>query len=112
MTTDALFSGFRTNSTIYIFCNLREWLKHGRAAHLSASNVICVYQAIPLTYIYNVIDRTYNNELLAEYDWDWLKRTVQDSNLQVTSDGRWLADPDEAGKITLTHTWRCEVNPA
>ena len=60
-----IVSGFRTNSSICIFFNLREWLKDGRVAYRSANNVVCVYEAISLTYIYKVIDRTYNKELLA-----------------------------------------------
>ena len=69
------------------------------------------------THIYNVTDRTYNNELLAEYDWDALKRAVQSNKLQVTSDGRWLADPDATEHITLTPhgsvrlVWRERVSP-
>ena len=31
-----------------------------------------------------------------------MKRAVQSSKLQVTSDGRSLADPDATGQITLT----------
>ena len=53
-----IVSGFRTNSSIYIFFNLGDWLKYGRAAYRSANNVVCIYEAIPLTYIYSVIDRT------------------------------------------------------
>ena len=60
-----------------MFFNLTEWLKAGRAAHRSANNVVCVYEAIPLAYIYSVIDRTYNKELLEEYDWAWLKDALQ-----------------------------------
>ena len=64
--------------------------------------MVCIYEAIPLANIYSVIDRTYSKELLAEYDWGWLKDAAQASKLQATSDGRWLADPDETGQITLT----------
>ena len=31
-----------------------------------------------------------------------MKRAVQANKLQVTSDGRWLADPDATEHITLT----------
>ena len=83
-----IVSGFRTNSSIYILFNLNDWLTDGRAAYRSANNVVCVYEAVPLTYMYSVIDRTYNKELFVEYDWFWLEQSVQANKLQVTSDGR------------------------
>ena len=52
-----IVSGFRTNSVIYIFFDLKQWLRDGRDAYRSANNAICVYEAIPLYYIHNVIDR-------------------------------------------------------
>jgi hypothetical protein len=48
-------------------------LKDGRVAYRSDNNVVCVYEAIPLTYSHNVIDRNSNRELLVEHDWEWLK---------------------------------------
>ena len=64
-----------------------------------------------MAYIYSVIDRTYNKALLAEYDWVWLKQAVQANKLQVTSDGRWLADPDETGQVVLTPQGRVMLVP-
>ena len=73
--------------------------------------MVYVYEGIPLVYIYSVIDRTYNQELLTEYGWAWLNQAVQTNKLQVTSDGRWLADPDETGEITLTPQGRVMLVP-
>ncbi len=38
--------------------------------------MLCVYEAIPLTYIHNVIDQHADKELLAYDDWQWLKSVV------------------------------------
>ena len=65
--------GFTTHSVICMFFDLKQWLRDGRVAYRSANNVVCVYEAIPLTYIHNVIDRHAGKELLAEDDWPWLK---------------------------------------
>ena len=62
-----------------------------------------------MVYIHNVIDRNANEELLAEYDWEWLKRAVQANKLQVTSDGRWLANQDACEQITLTPQGRVRL---
>ena len=85
-----MVSGFRTSSVIYIFFNLKQWLRDGRAVYCSANNVICVYESIPLTYIHNVIGRHADKEILAEDDWPWLKSVVQANRLDVTSSGLWL----------------------
>ena len=42
-----IVSGFRANSKIYIFFNLRQWLRDGRDAYRSANIVICAYEAVP-----------------------------------------------------------------
>ena len=107
-----IVSEFRTNSSIYIFFDLRQWLTDGRAAYRSANNVICVHETIPLTYIYSVIDRTYNKELLAEHEWNRLQQAVQANRLQVTSDGRWLADPAAIEQITAHPTRYSEIDIA
>ena len=64
--------------------------------------MICMYETTHLTYIYSVVDRTCNKELHAEIEWSWLEQAVQANRLQVTSDGRWLADPEATEQITLT----------
>ena len=51
-------SVYRTNSTIYIFFDMKKWLKGGRAAYRSANNMVCVYDAISLVYIHSVIEGT------------------------------------------------------
>ena len=79
---DALFLDSERIPPSTSFFDLKNWLIYGRAAYRSANNVVFVYEAVPWTYIYSVIDRTYNKELLAEYDWDWLKRAVQANKLQ------------------------------
>jgi hypothetical protein len=72
--------------------------------------VICVYEAIPLTYIHNVIDRNANRELLAEDDWRWLKKTaVQANRLEVTSSGLRLANQEPAEQISLTPQGRVKL---
>ena len=71
-----IVSGFRTNSIIYILFNLKQWLRDGRDAYRSANNVICAYDAIPLFYVHNVIDRHVDKELLADDYWPWLKSVV------------------------------------
>ena len=73
------------------------------------NHVVCVYEAICLIYVHNVIDRNANKELLAEYGWGWLKTTVQANKLQVTSDGRWLADQDASEQIALTPQGRVRL---
>jgi len=90
-----IVSGFRTNSVIYMFFNLKQWLRYGRDAYLSASNVVCVYETIPLYYVHNVIDRPVDKELLADDDWYWLKAAVQANILDVTSSGEWK-DPKKS----------------
>ena len=50
-----IVSGVRTNSVIYIFFNLKQWLRDGRDAYRSANNVICVYETIPLYYVHIAI---------------------------------------------------------
>ena len=107
-----IVSGFRTNSTIYIFFNLRQWLKDGRAAYRSANNVVCVYEAILLTYIHNVIDRNSNRELLAEHDWEWLKAAVQANRLEMTSTGRWLANEESAEQISFDASGQSKITLA
>ena len=90
-----IVSGFRTNSVIYIFFNLKQWLRDGRDAYRSANNVICVYETIPLYYARNVIDRPADKELFADDDWYWLKAAVQANRLDVTSSGEWQ-DPKKS----------------
>ena len=58
-----IVSGFRTNSVIYIFFNLKHWLRDGRDAYRSANNVVCVYETNSLYHVLNVIDRHADKEL-------------------------------------------------
>ena len=82
---DALFlDSERAPVRIYICIDLRKWLEDGRATYRSTNNVVCVYETVPLNYSYNAIDRTYNKELHAEHDWEWLKKSSSDQ--QVASD--------------------------
>ena len=94
-----IVSGFRTNSVIYIFLNLAQWLRDGRDAYRSANNVICVYETIPLYYVHNVIDRRADKELSADDDWHWLKSAAQANKLDVTSAGLWQ-DPNKSSVQT------------
>ena len=97
-----IVSGFRTNSVIYIFFNLKQWLRDGRDAYRSANNVICVYEAIPLYYIHNVIDRHADKELFADDDWHWLKSAVQANKLELTSAGLWQDPHVSTTQVALT----------
>ena len=63
------------------------------------NNVVCVYEARPLTYIHNVIDRHADKELLADDDWTWLKSDVQANKLEVTSAGFWPTPQEYLHKL-------------
>jgi len=104
-----IVSGFRTNSVIYMSFNLKQWLRYGRDAYRSANNVICVYEAIPLTYIHNVIDRLADKELVADDDWHWVKSAVQSNKLEVTSAGFWQAPQESSTQIALTPQGRVQL---
>ncbi len=97
-----IVSGFRTNSVIYMFFDIRQWLRDGRDAYRSANNFICAYEIIPLRYVHNVIDRPADKELLADCDWYWLKAAVQPNILDVTSSGEWQDPKKSPVTISLT----------
>ena len=97
-----IVSGFRTNSVMYMVFNLKQRLRRGRDAYRSANNVICVYEAVPLYYIHNVIDRHADKQVLADDDWHWLKSVVQTNNKEVTSAGSWQYPQESMTQIALT----------
>ena len=97
-----IVSGFRTNSVIYIFFNLKQWLRDGRDAYRSANNVICVYETIPLYYVHTVIDRLADKDLFADDDWHWLKSAVQANKLDVTGAGLWQDPKESSVQLALT----------
>ena len=88
---------------------LKHWLRDGRAAYRSANNVICVYAAIPLTYIHNVIGRHADKELLTDDDWPRLKSAAQANRLEVTSSGLWLTPQESVVQISLTPQGRAKL---
>ena len=48
---------------MYMFFNMFRWLKAGRAAYLSANNVVCIYEEVPIAYLDYVVGKSLNQEL-------------------------------------------------
>ena len=55
-----------------------------------------------MNYVHNVIDRLADKELLADYDWHWLKSVVQANKLEATSAGLWPTPQESSVQIALT----------